>query len=124
MKHLLAIAAGGALGALGRYAVSSAVQNTLGRSFPYGTLTVNVVGSFLIGLLFVAFIERGGGGLFHHPFFVIGLLGAFTTFSAFSLDTLQLFAAGDSLKAFIYIFANVGLCLFVCWLGLLLARQL
>jgi len=120
--QLLAIAAGGALGALARFGTSHGVHTLLGRTFPYGTLTVNVVGSFFISVLFVLLTERLELGAHWRAFLMVGFLGAFTTFSTFSLETVELLQAGALLKAFISVSLNVGLCLVAAWGGLHMSR--
>ena len=89
MTQLLSIAAGGAIGALLRFWVSTGVYTLLGRGFPYGTLVVNVAGSLAMGLLFVLFMERVTISAEWRAAILIGLLGSFTTFSTFSLETLN-----------------------------------
>ncbi|WP_342077144.1 fluoride efflux transporter CrcB [Yoonia sp. SS1-5] len=114
MTPVISVALGGALGAVGRYLVGVAV------AFPFGTLAVNVIGSFAIGLLWVLLAARG---LQHWvPFLMTGLLGGFTTFSAFSLDTLRLVEAGRVTAAGGYVLASVMLSLLACALGLWLAK--
>lgn len=124
MTTILAIAAGGAGGALLRYWCSQGVHTVLGRGFPYGTLTVNVIGSLLMGLLFVLLSERQFIAAEWRAFLLIGLLGAFTTFSTFSIETLNLLEQGDVLKAGLNILFSVSLCLIACWTGIILGRQL
>jgi CrcB protein len=121
---LWAIAGGGALGALLRYGVSNGLHAWLGRGFPYGTLTVNLVGSFFMGLLFVLFNERLALAPEWRGFFLVGLLGAFTTFSTFSIETLVLIQQADYGKALLNVFGNLLLCLLAVWGGLILGRQL
>lgn len=123
MTHLLAIAAGGALGALGRYGVTQGVHGLLGRGFPYGTLTANVIGSLIIGVLFVLLIERQEVSPELRGFLIVGFLGAFTTFSSFSLETVNLMSQGEMTKALLNILLSVTLCLAATWVGILLARQ-
>jgi CrcB protein len=123
MTHFIAIAAGGAVGALLRFSVSTGIYNLLGRGFPYGTLTVNVLGSGLMGFLYVFMLERVTNVELRAAL-LIGLLGAFTTFSTFSLETLNLIENGEVSKALLNIFISISLCLFATWLGMLLARQL
>ncbi len=124
MKQILFIAAGGATGAVLRYLMANGVYTLLGRGFPYGTLVVNVTGSLAMGLIYVFFIERMDVGMAWRAGIIIGLLGAFTTFSTFSIETLNLIEAGEQLKAGLNILLSVVLCLFGCWLGLLIARQI
>lgn len=124
LQTLALIALGGACGAVLRFGIYSGVAALLGRGFPYGTLVVNVVGSLAIGVLFVVLTERLSGGAGLRALLVIGLLGALTTFSTFSIETLQLVEAGALGRALANVLANVVLCLAACWLGLLAARQL
>ena len=124
MQQLLAIAGGGALGAVLRFAMSSTIYRILGREFPYGTLAVNVLGSLLMGFLFVVLVERLALSAEWRAALLIGLLGAFTTFSTFSFETLALFESGQLFKAFLNIILSVCLCLAATWLGLSLGRQL
>jgi len=124
VQQLLAIAGGGALGAVLRFAMSSAIYRILGREFPYGTLAVNVLGSLLMGFLFVVLVERLALSAEWRAALLIGLLGAFTTFSTFSFETLALFESGQLFKAFLNIILSVCLCLAATWLGLSLGRQL
>lgn len=124
MIQILSIAAGGAIGALLRFWMSSGVYLLLGRSFPYGTLAVNVLGSFIMGLLYVFMLERVELSAEWRAALVIGLLGAFTTFSTFSIETMNLIEAGDITKAGLNMFLSVSLCVAGCWLGMLLGRQM
>ena len=124
MSSLIAIAAGGAAGALLRYWAANGVYALLGRGFPYGTLLVNVLGSFLMGLLTVLFIERLSVGPTWRAALLVGALGAFTTFSTFSIETLALIEQGAALRALLNVLLSVGLCLLCVWLGVLLGRQL
>jgi CrcB protein len=96
----------------------------MGRGFPFGTLAVNVIGSFAISVLFVLFVERGAESVGLRAFFMIGLLGAFTTFSTFSIETLQLVENTELTKAMFNVLGNVALCIIACWCGFLLGRQI
>lgn len=122
MLTLVLIALGGACGALLRYGTANLMVAALGRGFPYSTLIINILGSFLIGLFAVWFLQREWLSLPYARGLIVGLLGAFTTFSTFSLDTLILLEQGAWLKAGIYILGSVALCLLATWLGLILAR--
>lgn len=125
MNHIIVIAAGGAIGAVLRFFVSSGVYQWLGRGFPFGTLAVNVIGSFLIGLLTEALVlQRIAITLEYRAAILIGLFGSFTTFSTFSLETLSLMEQGNYLKAGLNIVVSVVACLFAVWLGLLSGRTL
>ncbi len=124
MGRVLAIAAGGAVGALLRYWVSSGTHALLGRGFPYGTLVVNVLGSFAIGFLFVLFLERMTLSGEWRAGILVGVIGAFTTFSTFSIETLNLLEEGAHLKASLNVALSVALCLAGAWFGLLLGRTL
>ncbi|QVL50369.1 MAG: fluoride efflux transporter CrcB [Thiocapsa sp.] len=124
MLHLIAIAAGGALGSLARYGMSSAVYAWLGRGFPWGTLAVNLLGSFLMGLLFVLLIERLSWAPEWRGAILIGFLGAFTTFSTFSIETLNLLEEGAMMAAFLNMVVSVWLCVLLCWAGVILGRTL
>ncbi|HHM05045.1 MAG TPA: fluoride efflux transporter CrcB [Gammaproteobacteria bacterium] len=124
MNQLIAIAVGGAVGAVLRFGVSTATYNILGRSFPFGTLMVNVLGSVLMGVLYVLFIDRLNIAPEWRAAVLIGLLGSFTTFSTFSLETLNLLENGAPVKALLNIMLSVALCLAAAWLGLALGRRL
>jgi fluoride exporter len=124
MNQLLAIAAGGATGALLRYWTSTAVHARLGTAFPYGTLTVNVLGSLMIGFLYILLIERLNTGPLLRAFLMIGLLGAFTTFSTFSLETLNLLESGQPVRALANVLLSVTVCIGASGIGMLAARQL
>ncbi len=124
MNQVLAIAGGGALGALLRYWASTGVYALTGRAFPYGTLFVNVLGSLLIGFLYVWLLERMSGGVALRAFLLIGVLGSFTTFSTFSLETLNLIEAGQPGRAAMNMLVSVVICVAAAALGVQLARQL
>ena len=124
MLQILAIAGGGALGALGRFWMSTGVYRLVGRDFPWGTLAVNALGSFLMGVLFVLFIERLAVGSDVRAAVLVGFLGAFTTFSTFSVETLVLIEDGYLARAFLNIWVSVLVCLLACWAGFALGRSL
>jgi CrcB protein len=124
MLQIVAIAVGGALGSLARYGMSNAVYGLLGRGFPWGTLAVNLLGSFLMGLLFVLFVERLSLAPEWRGAVLIGFLGAFTTFSTFSIETLNLLEEGAMLAAFLNMVVSVWFCILFCWAGIILGRSL
>ncbi len=124
MNMTVVIAAGGAFGALLRYWVSIGVHELAGSNFPYGTLTANVVGSLLMGALYVLLIERMDVDPMWRGALLIGLLGAFTTFSTFSVETLNLVENGEPLKALVNVAASVVLCIAACWAGMVAGRQI
>jgi CrcB protein len=121
---VLAIATGGALGAILRFAISNATHMFLGRGFPYGTLMVNIIGCLGMGILYVVFLERLTLGPEWRAAMQIGLLGALTTFSTFSMETLLLIQGGEAQKAVLNIFLSVFLCLAATWAGMLMGRQI
>jgi CrcB protein len=120
---ILWVAAGGAIGASLRFLVVRWAGHALGLAFPYGTLIVNVAGSLAMGVAAVMMMERfpGSWGRFS-PFLMTGILGGFTTFSAFSLDALFLIERGRNLAAATYIGGSVALSILGLWAGLALAR--
>lgn len=124
MLNLVAIAGGGAIGALMRFWISNSVYDIYGRDFPFGTLVVNVLGSFLMGLLFILLTERFTLDPAWRAALLIGLLGAFTTFSTFSIETLNLFIAGEAFRAVMNILLSVVVCILATWLGILIGRQI
>jgi len=114
---------GGGVGSVFRFWVSSFVQKTTQSHIPYGTLTVNIVGSFLIGFI-IAYIEsRSTEFPFWRQLLIIGFLGGFTTFSSFSYDTLSLFRNNEIMAAFLNMAGNLGLCLGASFLGLWIGKQ-
>jgi len=113
---VLQVAIGGAIGASGRYLLGTAL------GFPYGTLAVNIIGSFLMGLAFVAIVESGLARW--APFVMAGVLGGFTTFAAFSLDILVLYEAERFGAAAGYILASVVLSFVALFVGVALMRGL
>lgn len=123
MKMVIAVALGGALGALGRHLVAGQVMRLAGAHFPWGTLTVNVVGSFVLGVLAGALALKWSVSNEMRGFLVVGMLGGFTTFSAFSLDAVLLYERGAWLPAAAYVAGNVILSVGGLFAGLQLCRQ-
>jgi len=120
------VALGGALGSVARYTCSGAAVRWLGAGFPYGTLFVNVAGSFTIGLL-AALVASDGRPLLSadaRAFLLVGVLGGFTTFSSFSLETLELARGGALGAAALNVVLSVVLCLLGAWLGFVTAGVL
>jgi fluoride exporter len=126
MLLYLLIALGGALGSVARFSLNGIVSTHFGAPFPWGTLIVNVTGSFLIGFFFT--LTEPGGRLFANSntrhFFMTGICGGYTTFSAFSLQTLNLAREGEWLRAGANTVASVVACLVAVCLGHLLASYL
>ena len=126
MESYIWIAIGSALGGMARYWCSGIAARLIGETFPWGTLIVNVVGSFIIG--FFATLTGPDGRVFvgttARQFVMIGLCGGYTTFSSFSIQTLELVHDGEWLQAGANIVASVVLCLLAVWLGHILAAGL
>lgn len=122
MKMILAIAAGGALGAVARHYAIHRVALMLGAGFPWGTLAVNIAGSFAMGILIELMALVWSPGQELRAFMVVGLLGAFTTFSTFSLDVALLYERGQLIPAGAYIVASVILAVTGLFAGMALIR--
>lgn len=120
-QSILQVALGGAVGAVLRYLTNAGAKQAFGPGYPYGTLIVNIVGSFLMGFLVVILARKGGNHL--APFLMTGVLGGFTTFSAFSLDTLTIWERGEPVSAFIYVAVSVLVSLAAIVAGLSVARS-
>jgi len=118
MKLLLLACAGGALGAGARYLLYVEFTKVWNSGFPWATLTVNIVGSLLIGALAVLFLERWPESVGLRIFVITGILGGFTTFSAFSLDFVALMERAEVGSALIYAASSVLLSIAACWVGL------
>ena len=121
MKILLAIGAGSFIGGMGRYLLSQLIQTKSLTHFPVGTLVVNIVGCFLIGLVF-GLAAKGDISPEWRLFLATGVLGGFTTFSAFSLETINLVQNGQIVQAIVYILASVLLGLLATFMGLWLLK--
>jgi len=123
MKIILAIGIGSCIGGVCRYLLSQFIQNKVLSTFPYGTLGVNIVGCFLIGIVF-GLSERGNFTMEWRLFLATGLLGGFTTFSSFSNETVSLLRDGQLWYAFTYIACSVVICLLATFTGISLVKFL
>lgn len=126
MINSLLIFIGCGIGGLLRYWVANgAYYWTMGRTFPYGTLIVNTTGSFLMGFLFIIILERFSNIAPQlRAFLLIGLLGGYTTFSSFSIETINLFEQGELFKALLNIGLSVVLCIGAAWAGVISGKNL
>ena len=117
LMNVLVVALGGALGSSARFFLSATIQDRVQTLLPLGTISVNILGSFLIGLVYAIIRVRAGSAEFLTLFVVVGLLGGFTTFSAFSLETLGLIEAGLFVKAALNVVVSVFCCIFAVFMG-------
>jgi fluoride exporter len=124
MARTALVALGGLLGSVGRYWLSGLVQRLGGSEFPLGTLTVNVIGSFVVALIMVLSVERGAINANARIFLTIGMCGGFTTMSTFSYETLALVRDGELGLAALNATATVGSCFAAAWVGDMLGRLL
>ena len=124
LTHYLAVAIGGAAGSVLRFALHEWMTERWGRGFPWGTLSINILGSFLLGVLFVVLIERLEVPPALRLGLMVGVLGGFTTFSTFSMDAVHLFSQGFPLRAIAYMLASVVVCVAAAFLGIYCARWL
>jgi len=122
LAKLLILSAGGAIGAIFRYGLGGAVHKVAGPHFPFGTLFVNVLGCLLIGFLGVFHQEKLFFGPHLKLFLMVGVLGAFTTFSAFGFETFQLAEGDQWVKAGLNVFLNITFSLVGLWCGVQLGR--
>jgi CrcB protein len=124
MNPFVLVAAGGALGSVARYWLALLVLRATGSGFPWGTVLINITGSFVIG--YFAIVSAAGGRMpapeSARAFVIAGLCGGFTTFSAFSLQTIELLRAGQGMRALANVAASVTLCLLATALGIRLAQ--
>ena len=123
MKIILAIGIGSCIGGICRYLLSQFIQNKFLSTFPFGTLGVNIIGCFLIGVVF-GLSERGNFTMEWRLFLATGLLGGFTTFSSFSNETVSLLRDGQLWHAFTYIACSVVICLLATFTGISLIKFL
>ena len=122
MPIVIAIALGGALGALSRHFMARAVMSGLGLGFPYGTLAVNILGSFLMGIVVAWLMPKFQLSPYFQAFLTVGFLGGFTTFSAFSLEVVNLMERNELGLTVLYIFLSVLLAVGALFIGLKLGR--
>ncbi|WP_417223316.1 fluoride efflux transporter CrcB [Amphritea sp.] len=122
MLHLISVAVGGAAGAMARYWVSGVLINNAQFKLPYGTLICNALGSFLMGICFVLIMEKARISPELRPLLMVGFLGAFTTFSTFSLEAVTMLQEGHIMSAAIYILMSVVLCVVALYSGLWFTR--
>lgn len=121
MTTLFQVALGGAIGASGRYLTGLAAIRLIGPGFPWGTLIVNILGSFVMGVVVVILAHQSANRF--APLLMTGVLGGFTTFSAFSLDAMTIWERGQPVLAGVYVLASVMLSLLAIFAGLYLARS-
>lgn len=122
MVNILLVAVGGALGSVGRYLTGILMTRLLGMAFPWGTLTVNIVGSFAIGFLTELVARKLNASMEMRLFIIVGVLGGFTTFSSFSLDTMALVERGATAAAIVYVLSSVCVSLMATFAGLGVGR--
>ncbi len=124
MKYLLFIALGGASGAVARYLLANWIHGLWEGKLPMGTLLVNMLGSFAIGIVFVLLVERQYIHADWRGVLMVGFLGAFTTFSTFSLETISLLEAGHTIHALAYMFGSALLCVVMAGIAIHVTRLL
>lgn len=124
MWTYIAIAIGGTLGCWARFAQTNLVQAVYGRDFPYATMSINVIGSFVMGFLFIETLERLTLSPALRTGILTGVLGGYTTFSTFEMETVLLAEGGEVLKAALYVFLSVGLGFLGAFGGAYIARNL
>ena len=124
MGLLVSTAVAGALGALARYEVEGFVSDRVSTSFPFGTLVVNISGSFLLGLLFTLFADRFATPAWIRTALTVGFIGAYTTFSTFEYETFSLIDSGVPIRALLNVLASIVLGLLAVFMGVLVARTI
>jgi CrcB protein len=124
MGMIFSIAAGGAIGAVLRHGTGLAAMRLIGPDYPWGTLIVNIVGSFVMGLLIGLFAHLWQPSQDMKAFLTVGVLGGFTTFSSFSLDAVMLWERGNMIGAGLYVLASVAVSLVALIAGLYLMRSI
>ena len=124
MTMILAVAAGGAIGSVGRYLTLYMLGQILGQGFPYGTVLVNILGAFILGLLVEVFGSASPLSIEYRNFIVVGVLGSFTTFSSFSYDVISLIDRGQFVLAGVYVLSSVVISIVALFLGMIICRYL
>lgn len=125
MNKTILVLIGSGIGGAMRFWLSLSLASALGKIFPYGTLAVNVLGSFFMGLVAAIAIGQSGTSTTIIKYLVlIGVMGGFTTFSAFSLETMNFLTKGATLHGILNIMCNVSFCLLAVWLGSIVGKQL
>lgn len=124
IMYILLVSVGAGIGAVMRLLLSSSISAALGAHFPYGTLVVNVSGSMVIGMFYIFFSDKPLFDEVWKPLLFIGMLGGFTTFSAFAYETLRLLENGNLVLGFVNVVSNVFFCVGGCWLGCQAAKFL
>lgn len=124
MFRTLLIGGFGFLGTIARYLTQGAVQRLTGGTFPYGTLAVNVLGSFIVGFIATLTLERTAASPLWRSALLVGFCGGFTTFSAFAYETFELLRTGDPLRGLANVAAQLLLCLAAVWAGYAAAMKL
>lgn len=125
MNNFLLIFLGSGVGGMLRYGVSNCIHMILSRDFPYGTMIVNITGCFLMGVLFILTTDRfGAESTSLRALLLIGLLGGYTTYSSFSIETMLLLINGRFFSGIMNIFLTTTLCLIATWLGIIGGRSL
>ena len=123
MNVILLVAVGGAVGSVARYLMASGIQSSTGWSFPIGTVLVNILGCFLIGILYVLLVARPDPRQDLRALLMVGVMGGFTTFSSFSLETVTMALQGNYTGATLNVVLSVAACLAGTVLGISLARM-
>lgn len=124
MPNLLLVMLGGAFGSAARYLTGRLTLAWFGPGYPWGTLAVNLIGGFLMGVLVGGIMRVGHGGEHLWPLLGVGVLGGFTTFSSFSLDTITMLQRGEWLAALGYVLVSVIVSIVALWLGTLLVKAM
>lgn len=124
MNKYMMVGLGGFLGAIARFWVGGYVSERLGTRFPYGTFVVNMTGSFLIGLVVTILAEKAHWNANWRYLIPVGFIGAYTTFSTFELETLQIFRDGEFFFAFLNVLLSVGVGFVSAWLGVITGRAI